>query len=60
MDNEVKLKSFMISDKINNLGKADALIGIHIELVLQLGLPVSTLNTTMKNCEAIERNYVQC
>jgi hypothetical protein len=55
-----KWKSFMSSEKINILAKVGAHIGTCIEPVSPLGLPVPTLNTIVKNCEEIERSYVQC
>jgi hypothetical protein len=60
MDNKGKRKSFTISDKINILVQVDAHIGTHVELASRLRLSVSTLNTTVKNCEEIERGYIQC
>jgi hypothetical protein len=35
-------------------------VGIHTSLVKHLGLPVLTLNTTVKNCHVIEENGNQC
>jgi hypothetical protein len=50
----------MTSDKISILAQVSAHIGPHIELVSQLGLSVSSLNTAVKSHEEIERSYVQC
>jgi hypothetical protein len=58
MNNKGKWKSF--SDKINNFSQADAHIGIRVEQASHLRLSVSTLTTTVKNCETTERTYVQC
>jgi len=44
----------MMSDKIYVLGKADTHTGIHVDLAMELGLPVSILNRTLKNCEQPE------
>jgi hypothetical protein len=60
MENKCKRKSFTIIDKINILVQVDVHIGTHTELASWLGLSVSTLHTTVKNHEEIERTYVQC
>jgi hypothetical protein len=50
----------MMSDKICVLVKADTHTGIHVDLAMELGLPVSILNTTVNNHEATKRSQVQC
>jgi thiazole synthase ThiGH ThiG subunit len=41
----------MASDKIYVLVKADTHTGTHVDLAMELGLPVSILNTTVNNRE---------
>jgi hypothetical protein len=38
----------------------DMHVGTCVELATRLKLSMSTVNTIVKNCEEIERNYVQC
>jgi len=44
-----------MSDKIDILVKADTHTGIHVDQTMELGLLVSTLNTTVNNCDATRR-----
>jgi len=44
-----------MSDKIDILVKADTHTAIHVDLTMELELPVSTLNTTVSNREATRR-----
>jgi hypothetical protein len=44
-----------MSDKTDIIVKADTHTGIHCDLTMELGLPVSTLNTTVNNCTATRR-----
>jgi hypothetical protein len=60
MDNKGEQKSFTISDKINILAQVNAHIGTLVELASRLRLSMSTLYTIVKNCEEIEKRYVQC
>jgi hypothetical protein len=39
-------------DKIDILVNADMHAGIHVVLTMELGLPVSTINTTVNDCAA--------
>jgi hypothetical protein len=48
------------SDKINISEQGDAYIGTYLEQASHLRLSVSTLNTTMKDCEDFEGGFVQC
>lgn len=57
---KTKRKVFTINDKISIIAQVDAHIGACVELASQLGLPVFTLDTTVKNHEKIERYVVQC
>ena len=47
----------MVSDKTDVLMKVEVHTGTRVDLSSQVGLPVSTLNTIMKNHETIERSY---
>jgi hypothetical protein len=44
-----KQKPFMMTDKIGNIAKDDAHTGTRVDLVSELGLTLTTLNTTGKN-----------
>jgi hypothetical protein len=51
-----KRKSFTISDKIDILAKVDTHTGMRVDPTLELGLPVSKLNTTVNNREVAGRS----
>jgi hypothetical protein len=44
-----------MNDNVDVLVKADTHTGIHVNLTMELGLPVTTLNTTVNNCAATRR-----
>jgi len=44
-----------MSDKIYTLVKADTHTGIYVDLTMEFGLPVSTLNTHVNNSEATRK-----
>jgi hypothetical protein len=54
------MPQYNISVKINISVQAEAHIDSRVESATCLRLSVSTLNTTVKNREEIERSYVQC
>jgi hypothetical protein len=60
MNNEGKPISLTVSDKISILAQVDAYIGTSVEQASQLRLSVPTLNPIVKNCKAIEGNFIQC
>lgn len=55
MDQKAKRKAFSVNEKIKILAEVDAHVGTRVDLASRLGLPVSTLNTIIKNREEIER-----
>jgi hypothetical protein len=55
-----KEKSFMINDKIDILAEVDACIGTRVDQASQLELKMSTLNTLVKDLEAMQISYMQC
>ena len=49
-----KWKSFTVSDKTDILVQVDAHTGTCVDLALELGLPVSTINTIVKTVKQMK------
>lgn len=55
-----KRNAFSLDEKMKILAQADAHMGTRVDLAARLGIPVSTLNTILKNRTDIEKNYARC